>query len=90
MEVCLNGLTHRQTTEERGGEGVWRGGPPDLSRISWFLGGSELTRLLTEVTTQAQPQKQVWLRGRNPRIAGLGLWWVEVCLTAEVELWKTA
>lgn len=67
----------------------WEGGSPDLSRISWFCGGSKLTRLLGEVTSQAQPQRQVWPSGRNPRMAGLGLWWVGVCLTAELELWKT-
>lgn len=41
-----------QRTEREG----WEGGPPDLSRLSRFYCRSKLTRLLTEVTAQAQPQ----------------------------------
>lgn len=72
VEVCLSGLTHRQT-DHRGERCTWRGlgrGSPDLSRISWLCGGSKLTRLPAEVNSQAQPQRQVWPRGRNPRIGG--------------------
>lgn len=86
------GLSERTNTgrPQRTKREGWEGGPPDLSRISRFHCGSKLTRLPTEVTAQAQPQEQVWPRGRNPRVAAPpagGRW---ECLRTEVALWKTA